>query len=508
MNLSHAPISTFNLGGLATPRFLFNVTHDQRPADQCDCACANATIDYADSRRILLLPENRYFTTPGTRVMQLTRDWFIASQPLSQIIPIVVNESSKRLLTFFGALRGLDEVYATFTCWEREVLADAILKMLATGLITCQGPDPIRLESISSTLTVWIHMTNACNLRCSYCYLNKNSESMSIETGRQAVDAIVRSARHHQYAGVKLKYAGGEATIKFPLIFQLHDYAVTLAERNQLTLDEIVLSNGTLLTEESIKRLKASRIRLMISLDGINEYHDAQRKFVSGRGSFALVARNIDLALQYGLVPDISITVSDRNLDGLPDTVKYILDRDLPFSLNFYRENDCSMSIENLRSTEQRIIDAMLKTYKVIEENLPRRSLLGSLVDRASFIAPHDHTCGVGHDYMVIDQHGRIAKCQMEITKTVTDICADDPLQLIRADQIGIQNKSVEEKESCRDCEWKYWCAGGCPLATRRATGRYDVKSPNCNIYKALYPEVLRLEGLRLLKYYSHEKPS
>ncbi len=31
--------------------------------------------------------------------------------------------------------------------------------------------------------------------------------------------------------------------------------------------------------------------------------------------------------------------------------------------------------------------------------------------------------------------------------------------------------------------------------------GDNDVKSPNCNIYKALFPEALRLEGLRLLKY-------
>jgi uncharacterized protein len=59
----------------------------------------------------------------------------------------------------------------------------------------------------------------------------------------------------------------------------------------------------------------------------------------------------------------------------------------------------------------------------------------------------------------------------------------------------------VIEKEGCKTCEWKNWCAGGCPLATHRATGRYDVKSPNCNIYKALFPEALRLEGLRLLKY-------
>jgi type II secretory pathway component PulL len=37
-------------------------------------------------------------------------------------------------------------------------------------------------------------------------------------------------------------------------------------------------------------------------------------------------------------------------------------------------------------------------------------------------------------------------------------------------------------------------------LANFRATGRYDAKSPNCYIYKALFPEIMRLEGLRLLK--------
>ncbi|MCD6289306.1 MAG: hypothetical protein J7M34_02290 [Anaerolineae bacterium] len=38
-------------------------------------------------------------------------------------------------------------------------------------------------------------------------------------------------------------------------------------------------------------------------------------------------------------------------------------------------------------------------------------------------------------------------------------------------------------------------------MVTYRVTGRYDVKSPYCNIYRALFPEVLRLEALHLLKY-------
>lgn len=137
----------------------------------------------------------------------------------------------------------------------------------------------------------------------------------------------------------------------------------------------------------------------------------------------------------------------------------------------------------------------------MIEDNLPRRSFLGGIIDRTNLSFAHAHTCGVGENYLVFDQNGKIAKCQMLIRKPVTSIKIQDPLAALRFDKEGIQNLSVEEKEDCKSCEWKHWCAGGCPLATHRATGRYDVKSPNCNIYKALFPEALRLEGLRILKY-------
>lgn len=59
----------------------------------------------------------------------------------------------------------------------------------------------------------------------------------------------------------------------------------------------------------------------------------------------------------------------------------------------------------------------------------------------------------------------------------------------------------VSTKADCADCTWRYWCAGGCPLLTHRLTGRVDVKSPYCDVYGAIYPEVVRSEGLCLLKW-------
>jgi len=127
--------------------------------------------------------------------------------------------------------------------------------------------------------------------------------------------------------------------------------------------------------------------------------------------------------------------------------------------------------------------------------------LLASIVDRANLSSPHQMTCGVGNNYLVFDCNGQVGKCQMLMKNFITILTVADPLGEIQKDKKGIQNLSVEEKEGCKTCEWKYWCTGGCSLNTFRATGRYDVKSPNCHIYKALYPEAMRLEGLRLLKY-------
>ncbi len=181
--------------------------------------------------------------------------------------------------------------------------------------------------------------------------------------------------------------------------------------------------------------------------------------------------------------------------------VRYALDRDLTFSLNFFRDNDFAASFPDLRYEEQAMIDGLLGAFAVIEEALPRWSVLASVLDRGQLLEPRRHSCGVGQDYLVIGHRGQVSKCHMEVERTLGDVFSDDPLRLIRKDSTTVMNLPVEEKEGCRDCTWRYWCSGGCAVATFRATGRYDIKSPNCNIYKAIYPQALRLEGLRLLKY-------
>ena len=445
--------------------------------------------------------------TPGLLIYPLTTDETLVASPATLGRVAVLDRKEMAFLSTFAAPRTLDDCAPMLPVDKVERLTclwlDLGLLAPAQSDCACASTDSTcrAVSAASSILIAWLHLTDRCNLRCAYCYLPHVREDMSYETGRAAIDASFRSALANGFQQVKLKYAGGEPLLRFPLIVDLHRYAQSQARDHGLDLEGVVLSNGTLMTTEMVETLKSLDLRLMISLDGLGRYHDNHRPYAGGRGSFKDVSEAVDLALASGLVPSISVTVSSRTADRLPEIVAWILDRDLPFSLNFYRENDLSASHEDMQLDEQKIINSMLAAFKVIENNLPRRPFLGGIIDRANLSVSHTHTCGVGQNYLVFDQNGQIAKCQMHIRKPITDLHVADPLAVIRADQIGIQNLSVEEKEGCKTCEWKHWCAGGCPLATYRATGRYDIKSPNCNIYKALFPEALRLEGLRLLKY-------
>jgi uncharacterized protein len=467
---------------------------------QCDCACADdgfaltATHNAIFSNQMLL-------HQPRLHTQALPGNHSLLFHPQRHEALAVLNPAAMSVWQQYTVPRSLASVSSQNASLETGVDLPGVTRgLFELGLLEADGYEICPQRGQARTLSVWLHVTNQCNLRCDYCYIHKSDADMSEETGRAAIDAVIRSALAHDFEKVKLKFAGGEALMNIQRVLSLHSYALQASRTTGLELDTVVLSNGVAIGERTIAAFKEAGIRISISLDGIGDAHDAQRRFVNGRGSFAWVDRTIQRLIDSDLKPFISITLSGRNAFGLADVVQYVLDRELPFNINFFRDNECASPHTDLQLQEEGIINAMYAAFDVIEANLPRRGLLGSLVDRAQFDTPHEKTCAVGDSYLVIDHQGNVAKCQMEIEQPVTTVFDIDPLQAIRQDLLGIQNLPVTEKEGCRDCEWRYWCAGGCPALTYRATGRYDVKSPNCNIYKAIYPELLRLEGLRLLK--------
>jgi uncharacterized protein len=324
---------------------------------------------------------------------------------------------------------------------------------------------------------------------------------MTPSTAKRSVEAVYRSAVAHNCEWVRLKYAGGEPTLNLDALRAAQAWAERSSAQTGIALQTAVLTNGTLLTDGLLDHLLTHDVQVMVSLDGVGPYQDAQRPLNGQRGSsFELIVDGLNRLLNQGISPHVSVTITGQSLEGLSDLVEFLLNRQLQFSFNFYREPDDFPMSGSLSFTPEQIIQALTRTFQVIEQKLPRHSLLSNLADRVNLGILHLHGCGVGQNYLVIGSNGSISKCQMDMEHPVTTIDADDPLAFVQADTEGIQNLAVEEKE-CRECIWRYRCAGGCPRLTFQRTGRYDAKSPLCEIYRAILPEVVRLEALRLIRY-------
>ncbi|MDX9832356.1 MAG: radical SAM protein [Anaerolineae bacterium] len=463
------------------------------PADvpESDCACPEAA---SVPDRHNSAPSGLWQQTPGLYRAPLSGGHEVAFAPVVGAGVVVLNGSASRLLDAFAYPRPVPRASHGLPMPGRVEAVRLAGEMAGVGLISRAGETAAAAVAPPQTLTAWLHVTRRCNLHCTYCYAGRGEEEMDEATARATVEALCRSAARHGLRALKLKYAGGEPSLNLPAVLAAHGEALTRAERHGLALREVLLTNGVNLPVATLEALRGAGIGLSVSLDGVGPVHDGQR----GAGSFERALRSLDLALSLGMRPHVSVTVTAHNVHALREVVELVMDRGLPFNLNFYRPSGRSGS-SSLQPGEKDLIAGVRAALAAVEERLPRESLVAGLLDRCSLAAGHLHACGAGKSYVAIDPEGRLASCHMELDggRIVGRIGRDDPLSAIRMAAGAWRAMAVDERPGCGQCEWRYWCAGGCPLLSRLDAG----PSPYCRVYRAIIPELLRLEGLRLLKW-------
>ncbi|AUI67742.1 radical SAM/SPASM domain-containing protein [Beggiatoa leptomitoformis] len=472
--------------------YLFFFTENAHLKQCDDCACSEATLtsfetkNYSSDTQFTAIKDN-YFT-------KLNDEFYLGFSPYAPAGPSVLNQEAF-------------ERYQCFLQSPQPISLEIDKQFAQQNLIVPLNHTPEISDTAPSQLSVWLHVTNACNLDCAYCYIQKSSEYMDEDIGKQTIDKLFAIAQTQQFKHLRLKYAGGEALLHFKFIKKIHEYAQKIAQKEQITLSAVILSNGVAITPQMANWLKQEDIKLMISIDGIGTVHDEQRPDKRGKGSFQRIQKTIyEILLPLEIKPEISITVTGINANFIANVVEWALHNKLVFHLNLYRHPSIfptPLLKENLTLEQQHVINGIRAAYKVIEENLPNYPFLNNLLDKMQSTA-HTHTCGVGKNYVVVDHHGQFSQCQMQINQTIPSKLATAIAVLPTLATSTIRNLPIQDKTDCQTCEFRYRCTGGCPIETHRVTGRWDIKSPHCNIYKTLYPEALRLEGLRLLKL--HEK--
>ena len=198
-------------------------------------------------------------------------------------------------LTPKGAL-SRQEIMDSLACesnGEPEELFRGLLKRRVivpsnNGMFVSQKATPHNLSIPLKTLI--LHLTDACNLNCRYCYhsegdLKKSKKKvMGLEVACRAVDFLFDHAG--QLEEVVLVFFGGEPLLNFGIIPTVVDYASQKAAEKGKRINFAITTNGTLLSDEIIAFFQDKSIGVTVSIDGFARVQDRYRRFADGTPTY------------------------------------------------------------------------------------------------------------------------------------------------------------------------------------------------------------------------------
>lgn len=168
--------------------------------------------------------------------------------------------------------------------------------------------------------------TYACNLSCTYCFESAQLRSrcgvMTLQQVKHLFAALRKLAAVRPRRPCHVVLFGGE-----PLLPSTEAVVgAILGRAREAGLTVQIVSNGTHLERFAslLSRHRGILRSVQITLDGPQSVHDARRKGVNGRGSFAEVVRGIEVCFQVGVEVNLRVNLDAHNMSSLGDLVQFL----------------------------------------------------------------------------------------------------------------------------------------------------------------------------------------
>ncbi|MBO3283905.1 radical SAM protein [Paenibacillus sp. FSL M8-0228] len=177
----------------------------------------------------------------------------------------------------------------------------------------------------NETLNLTILPTFSCNFRCSYCFENLTSKSgkraFSQKIQNEILTYIEKSVEELHFKRIIVNWTGGEPLLEFKNITSLMERINFIANKNKISIDHFMVSNGYLLTSDRAKKLKELGVkRIQITIDGSKKSHDQRRILANKEGTFDKIIENINKSCEF-----IHITIrTNVDLDNIHFMNEYI----------------------------------------------------------------------------------------------------------------------------------------------------------------------------------------
>ena len=165
--------------------------------------------------------------------------------------------------------------------------------------------------------TLVLRLTNRCNLACGYCYAGSGpaGEDLSPERAAEAVDLACPPG-----GALRIQFTGGEPLLRWDTAAKVLDFGRASGRRFHAAIQ----TNGTLLTPALCRELRARRVAVGVSLDGVGP-DNAARRTPEGEPSFQATARGLQTLAAAGMAANLTAVVSAGSVRGLDRLLDFAL---------------------------------------------------------------------------------------------------------------------------------------------------------------------------------------
>lgn len=300
-----------------------------------------------------------------------------------------------------------------------------------TEILDKKQISPIKWED-GNYLGVTVCVTEACNLKCSYCYMvgKNNFHRMSWDTAKKCIDFLLNDPYCTGLTdNLMLEFIGGEPLLEIELIDKICDYILmSMYKTNHKWLDNFQISfstNGTLYDTPSVRtfvKKNKGHVGFGFSMDGSKEKHDLSRKMVNGQGSYDLALEGFK-AYYEDFEGDVSqkSTFSSDDLKYLKDSIVHLWDlgfKDVQSNLVYedvWKEEDPELFENQLVE----LSDYMFESGRYKDHTVAYLSKrIGLPVSRE---LKNINRCGAGYKSLAFDTEGNIYPCIRFL-----DFCSED----------------------------------------------------------------------------------
>lgn len=382
----------------------------------------------------------------------------------------------------------------SYSVQELEEVFDEMHALSQAGLLDAAAPPPSTPVFNHPVIkSLCLHIAHDCNLRCSYCFAAEGTYMgdralMSEQVAKKALDFLMQQSKGRRH--LEVDFFGGEPLINFGVVKKTVEYGRQLEKEFNKEIRFTLTTNAYHVTDEMADFINREMKNLVISIDGREHIHNAERKNAAGEGSYKKVVANAQKLIAGRGDKEYYIrgTYTANNLDFSEDVLAIA-------GLGFDQISVEPVVTKGPLALTQEHIPQIRREYEKLGELIEERSAAGKgfhffhfMVDFTSgpCLNKRLRGCGAGTEYAAVTPSGDIYPCHQFVGKEGFKM--GNVLEQTFDPSVGapFMDCHVLNKPQCETCFAKYHCSGGCAAAAYNENG--NIMKPHlvsCEIQRA-----------------------